>query len=335
MVGLWHAVDEPDLWIMVPFCIVVVEACEDIDDHGFLLLLPLSRFKPVQVQLLMVSLLEQAASSILSVGLLLGLLGDAGRALDRRRDQSGVSLDQHVFVRPGYDLFVRAEIALAPADVLLLLGLSLPHRICPRLLLVLESPVELDLGEDEELGSRDVAGQTRLVGPVLDCIIFAVEHTLAEVRDLDLSEIVVGGLLLGVLHLGGGYAGAELVFHHMGARLLDQLALGQVLLPLLSGRLLGAVLQFALVNDLADLKFAFADDKEVVAGVAFPADDVAALVALPSQTQMQGLQRAPRQRLQERDLPEEFFKFVNFTAVNIVQDSLIVLLVHDKKLAWR
>lgn len=48
---------------------------------------------------------------------------------------------------------------------------------------------------------------------------------------------------------------------------------------------------------------------------------------------MQSVYSSARKNLEEWDLPEEFSKFFNFAAVDVVQNALIVLLAHDGKLA--
>lgn len=85
---------------------------------------------------------------------------------------------------------------------------------------MLECAVELDLGEDEELRAGYFAYQTCLVGPVLDGVVLAVQHTFADDRDLDLTKVAEGSLLLRVLNLGRLYARAELVLHQVRACLL-------------------------------------------------------------------------------------------------------------------
>ena len=48
---------------------------------------------------------------------------------------------------------------------------------------------------------------------------------------------------------------------------------------------------------------------------------------------MQSLQDTPRKCSQEWDLSKEFFKFIDLPAIDIIENSLIVLFLHDKELA--
>ena len=75
----------------------------------------------------------------------------------------------------------------------------------------------------------------------------------------------------------------------MSPSLLDQFALGQVLLALLFGWLIHRLIKLALVNDLADLEFSLANDENLIAWLALSANHVATLVAFSGQTEMQSL----------------------------------------------
>ena len=90
---------------------------------------------------------------------------------------------------------------------------------------------------------------------------------------------------------------------------------------------------FNSVYDLAYLEFTFANDEDFTAFVTLFAYDLPSLVPLPRQTQVQSVQDAPRENLEERNLLEEFTHLVNFTTVNIVEHALIILFTHHGKLA--
>ena len=196
MVGLGHSIVETYQWIRVPFStIILIETGKHINLHRLLLLFSLPRFKPIQVQLLMVTLLQKTASTILAFRLLFCLVNS-------RSQNTGIPLHQHVPVRLVHDPLVSHKIALTSIDIGLFLFFGLSDSVCPRILLVLEGSVKFDLGEDEQLGTGYVADETCLIWPIFDCIIFAMEHTLADIGNLHFSEIIVCSLFLRVFHLG-------------------------------------------------------------------------------------------------------------------------------------
>ena len=48
---------------------------------------------------------------------------------------------------------------------------------------------------------------------------------------------------------------------------------------------------------------------------------------------MQCIDEISRQHFEKRYLSEEFFQFILISAINVLEDVLVVFLVHDSKLA--
>lgn len=111
-------------------------------------------------------------------------------------------------------------------------------------------------------------------------------------------------------------------FSHLGFRLVRLVLL-----------LLFVLSCLACVNDLSNFKLAAADDENVAAVRAFATNDLATLANLFIHAQVQGVDHAPRQVVQERDLSEEVLESVYFAPVNVVEHLAIVSLVHHSKLA--